>query len=130
MIGVLIASHSSQAAAGIAEIASQMSGGTCVRGVGGNDAGGLGSSAPMIFEALSDMLLLCEHVVLIPDLGSSVLSSLAAQGMLSEEEAKRVRIVDAPVMEGAVVAAIEADAGGNVEDVINSAEEARNMEKL
>ena len=130
MIGVLVVSHSAQAAAGIAEIASQMSGGACVKGVGGNDSGGIGSSVPMVFEALSEMLSLCDSVVMIPDLGSSVLSSRAVLEMLDEADFKRVRVADAPVLEGSVVAAIEAGAGSSMEDVLNSAKEARNMEKL
>ena len=115
MIGILVVSHSAQAAAGIVEIASQMSGGACVKGVGGNDSGGIGSSVPMVFEALSEMLSLCDRAVL---------------DMLDEADAKRVRIADAPVLEGAVVAAIEAGAGSSMEDVLSSAKEARNMEKL
>ena len=130
MIGVLVVSHSAQAAAGIVEIASQMSGGACVKGVGGNDSGGIGSSVPMVFEALSEMLSLCDSVVMIPDLGSSVLSSRAVLEMLDEADFKRVRVADAPVLEGSVVAAIEAGAGSSMEDVLNSAKEARNMEKL
>ena len=130
MIGILVVSHSAQAAAGIVEIASQMSGGACVKGVGGNDSGGIGSSVPMVVEALSEMLSLCDSVVMIPDLGSSVLSARAVLDMLDEADAKRVRIADAPVLEGAVVAAIEAGAGSSMEDVLSSAKEARNMEKL
>ena len=84
----------------------------------------------MVFEALSEMLSLCDSVVMIPDLGSSVLSARAVLDMLDEADAKRVRIADAPVLEGAVVAAIEAGAGSSMEDVLSSAKEARNMEKL
>jgi dihydroxyacetone kinase DhaKLM complex PTS-EIIA-like component DhaM len=76
VIGILVVSHSAKAAEGIAEIASQMSGGIVpVRAVGGTEEGGLGTSVPGIVEALGGLLDTAEGVVLVPDLGSAVLSA-------------------------------------------------------
>jgi PTS hybrid protein len=41
-----------------------------------------------------------------------------------------VRLADAPLVEGAVAAAVAASAGLSLDDVIRAAEEARNVAKL
>jgi dihydroxyacetone kinase phosphotransfer subunit len=132
MIGILIVSHSEDAARGIAQIAAGMSGAgddVPIVGVGGNDEGGLGVSVPKIFEALADMLPRCDGILIIPDLGSSILSSRGAIGMLSPEEASKVLIADAPVLEGAMLAAVEASADSDLAAVAGSASEAKNLKK-
>jgi len=79
MLGLLIVSHSEDAARGIAQIASEMSGGNLeILGVGGNDDGGLGVSVAKIHDALSLLLPKTDGILIFPDLGSSVLSSLGA----------------------------------------------------
>jgi dihydroxyacetone kinase phosphotransfer subunit len=133
MVGILIVSHSEAAALGIAQIASGMSGsgGVCVpiAGVGGNEDGGLGVSVSKVADALVDMLPRCDGVLVIPDLGSSILSSRGAIGMLSPEEAAKVVIADAPVLEGSMMAAVEASVGSDIAAVAKTASEARYLKK-
>ncbi|EHM09397.1 dihydroxyacetone kinase, phosphotransfer subunit [Thermanaerovibrio velox DSM 12556] len=129
MIGILVVSHSSKAAEGIAEIASAMSQGAVpVLGVGGNDDGGLGTCVPAIYEALLDLLGRCDGVVVVPDLGSAVLSARAAIGMLGDE-ASRVVIADGPVLEGAMMGAVQASVGSSLAEVERTVREARDLEK-
>lgn len=133
MVGILIVSHSEKAAEGIAEIAIGMSSTgrrLPIVAVGGNDHGGLGVSVTKVYEALAAMLPKAdEGVVILPDLGSSVLSSRAAIEMLSPDDAKKIVIADAPVLEGAMVASVEASAGSSLEEVLEAAKEARNLNK-
>ncbi|WP_300526618.1 dihydroxyacetone kinase phosphoryl donor subunit DhaM [Aminiphilus sp.] len=130
MIGICVVSHSAKAAEGIAEIASQMSGGIVpVRAVGGTEEGGLGTSVPGIVEALGGLLEKAEGVVLVPDLGSAVLSARSALEFLGDD-AKKVLIVDAPVLEGAMMASVEASIGSSLERVAQVAGEARLLSKL
>jgi PTS hybrid protein len=130
VIGILVVSHSAKAAEGIAEIASQMSGGIVpVRAVGGTEEGGLGTSVPGIVEALGGLLEKAEGVVLVPDLGSAVLSARSALEFLGDD-AKKVLIVDAPVLEGAMMASVEASIGSSLERVAQVAGEARLLSKL
>ena len=49
---------------------------------------------------------------------------------LLEEEDISIRIADAPIVEGAVAAAVEANCGSSLEDVIRAAEETRDFRKL
>jgi PTS hybrid protein len=130
VIGILVVSHSAKAAEGIAEIASQMSGGIVpVRAVGGTEEGELGTSVSSIVEALGGLLEEAEGVVLVPDLGSAVLSARSALEFLGDD-AKKVLIVDAPVLEGAMMASVEASIGSSLERVAQVAGEARLLSKL
>ncbi|MDR0648213.1 MAG: PTS mannose transporter subunit IID [Synergistaceae bacterium] len=133
MVGILIVSHSEDAARGIAQIARAMSvagGDMQIVGVGGNDDGGLGVSVAKISEALTEMLPKCDGILILPDLGSSVLSSRSAVGMLPDEEATKIVMTDAPVLEGAMLASIEASTGADLPAVAKIAQEAKNLKKI
>ncbi|MDR1966018.1 MAG: PTS mannose transporter subunit IID [Synergistaceae bacterium] len=132
MIGILVVSHSEDAAKGIKDIAVGMSGAgdsVLIEGVGGNDSGGLGVSVGKIFDALSAMLPKTEGVLVVPDLGSSILSSRSAIELLPPEDSSRVVMADAPVLEGAMMAAVEASGGSDLAAVADSAMDARNLQK-
>lgn len=130
MIGLFVVSHSREAAAGIVDIARQMSGGTVpILGAGGNEEGALGTSVPAIVEGLSALLEEAEGVVVIPDLGSAVLSARSALEFLGDA-AERVALADAPVLEGTMMASIEASVGSPIERVVQVAEEAHGLKKL
>ena len=68
-------------------------------------------------------------VVILPDLGSSVLT---VRALLSDSDdlTDRVAVADAPFVEGAVAATVTAAAGGDVKAVLTAAEEARHARKL
>jgi dihydroxyacetone kinase DhaKLM complex PTS-EIIA-like component DhaM len=101
-----------------------------VVGVGGNEEGGIGTSTGRIYEALLDLLGECDGIVVLPDLGSAVLSAKAALDFLEEEQKSKVLIADAPVLEGAVMAVVEASTGSSLEKVKQVAEEAHSLKKL
>ena len=65
------------------------------------------------------------------DLGSGVISSQAAISMLEEPLKGKVRIADAPILEGAVGAAVESasDAHSSLESVVAAAEASRQLHK-
>ena len=130
MIGILVVSHSGEAASGIARVARETSGSKVdVRGVGGNEDGSLGVPVPPVFDALTEMLGQNDGVLILPDLGSSVLSSRSAIALLPPEDASRVAIANAPVLEGAVLASVEVSIGSLLEKVEATAVEARNLDK-
>jgi dihydroxyacetone kinase DhaKLM complex PTS-EIIA-like component DhaM len=132
MVGVLVVSHSADAAKGIRDIAVGMSGdarGAFIIGVGGDGEGGLGVSVSRIFDVLRDMLSKTDGVVIVPDLGSSVLSSRAAVELLDPADAARTVIADAPVLEGAMLAVVEASIGSDLAAVAKCAIAARDLRK-
>ena len=127
-VGIVLVSHSAALAEGTAELAGQIGGGSVViAAAGGTDDGGIGTSIARVREAV----LRAEAgagVVILPDLGSSVLT---VRALLAEEDFPGpVALADAPFVEGAVVATVTAAAGGDVKAVLQAAEEARHARKL
>jgi len=129
MIGLLIVSHSGQAAAGIREIALEMGGEEeTIAAVGGDPDGGIGTSIDEIQAALADLLEVTDGVVMLVDLGSAVMNAETAIEMV---ESDAVVIADAPVLEGALNAAASATSPkATVESVRESAEDAADISKL
>lgn len=128
MVGVLIVSHSKKAAEGIYELAVQMAGNDHrVVAVGGMEDGSIGTDALRIKEGI-EQANGGEGVVLLADLGSGILSSQMAIDLLEEDIP--VQIADAPILEGAISAAVQAAIGGNLKEVIEAAELAKQVSKL
>jgi len=126
MVGLVVVSHSQTAADGIAEVASEMGGETRIEAVGGDGKGGFGTVADDIEGAIEDADD-GDGVVVLVDLGSAVMNAEVAIEM-SDTEAV---IADAPVLEGAVNAAVAATSEkATVESVREQAEAARGVEKL
>jgi dihydroxyacetone kinase phosphotransfer subunit len=129
MVGIVIVSHSSKAAEGIKELAAQMSGGSqSIIAAGGMWDGSIGTDAVKIKEAI-ERADSGEGVVVLVDLGSSVLSSSMAIELLDDSIGKRVRIADAPILEGAIIAAFQASIDDTLDNVLAAAEESRSMLK-
>jgi phosphocarrier protein FPr len=63
-------------------------------------------------------------VLVVMDLGSAVLSAEAALELLDEGRGERVLLCDAPLAEGAVIAAVAAGSGASLEDVAAEARRA------
>ncbi|MEQ4716068.1 phosphoenolpyruvate--protein phosphotransferase [Nonomuraea sp. B19D2] len=124
MVGLVLVAHSAGLAAEAAALARGIAGaGTPVAAAGGTADGGLGTSVDLIEAALRSVDQ-GDGVVLIPDLGSSVLTA-----RLLEEDG-RVVVADVPFVEGAIAAAVAAAAGVPLSDVLEAAEEARTYRKL
>ena len=104
MVGILIVSHSKKAAEGIYELAVQMAGEDHrVLAVGGMEDGSIGTDAIRIKEGI-EKADDGDGVLLLADLGSGILSSQTAIDLLEEDI--KVEIADAPILEGAVSAAV------------------------
>jgi PTS hybrid protein len=127
MVSLLIVSHSAQLAAGVREFASQVAGGKVrIVDAGGTADGALGTSVDRIQDGLRQVVSPDGTLVLV-DLGSAVLSVEMAIEALG---ATRVRISDAPLVEGAYLAAIEASADSSLEETAAAALQAREMLKV
>ena len=128
MVGVLIVSHSKKAAEGIYELAVQMAGKDHrVVAVGGMEDGSIGTDAIRIKEGI-EQANGGDGVVLLADLGSGILSSQMAIDLLEEDIP--VQIADAPILEGTISAAVQAVIGGNLKEVVEAAELAKQVSKL
>jgi PTS hybrid protein len=129
-VGLVIVSHSAAIAGGLAELVAQVAGPDVpIVTAGGGPDGTLGTDGGRVLEALRAVGNGSGAVVLV-DLGSSVLSVRAALGELSDDEAARIVVADAPLVEGAIAAGVTASTGASLAEVAGAAEEARNVAKL
>lgn len=129
MVGIVIVSHSAKAAEGIKELAEQMAGvKDSIIAAGGLEDGSIGTDAVRIMEAIKKADA-GDGVVVMVDLGSAVLSSSLAVELLGGSAGERVKIADAPILEGTIVAAVQASIGDCIGDVLAAAEESRNLLK-
>ncbi len=130
MVGIVIVSHSAKVADGVKEMAEQMSQGRVpIAAAGGVDDETMGTNAERIFAALQEAYS-PDGVLVLMDLGSAVMSAQMAIEMLDEEKRGLVRMSDAPLVEGAIVAAVESSLGRTLEEVNKAAEAAGNMRKI
>lgn len=122
-VGLVFVSHSAQIAAGLVELARQMAGSVALVAAGGTDDGEIGTS----FDAVSAAIDEADSgagVAVFCDLGSAILTAETALDFLDDELRARVRIVDAPLVEGGVAAAVAAESGATLDAVVAAGESA------
>ncbi len=122
-VSLVIVSHSVDVANGAADMVRQMVGDEVkVESCGGDPAGGLGTDAGKILAAIKRVYS-DKGVAILVDLGGAETNSEMAIEMLDEAMAANVRICDAPIVEGAIMAATEAAGGASLDIVRATAEE-------
>lgn len=129
-VALVIVSHSARLAEGVVELAGQMTHGNVqLIAAGGTDDGSLGTSLNKVVAALNAVDS-PDGVLVLVDLGSAGLIAEMAREQLDDDRRSRVCISGAPLVEGAVVAAVEASVGSTLPDVMATAERAMAIEKL
>jgi phosphoenolpyruvate---glycerone phosphotransferase subunit DhaM len=127
VVGIVVVSHSSELAEGLAALAAQMAGPDVrIEPAGGLPDGSLGTDEDRVRAAIrtADQ---GSGVVILGDLGSAILT---VRHVLERHRNGHVRLVDAPIVEGAIAAAVTASANMPLDDVARSAEDARGAGKL
>lgn len=110
MIGIVIVSHSPLIADGTKELALQMADPSLkIMAAGGTSDGKLGTDMKKIKSAI-EKVNGPEGVLILTDLGSSVLTTEMVIDMMDDDDKdiSKIQIANAPLVEGAVVAAVEA----------------------
>lgn len=124
VVGLVIVSHSADVAKGTTAMVRQMVGEDVPTAfAGGDPAGGLGTDVGAIKTAIEQVWSEAGVAVLV-DLGGAEMNAEMAIQMFSSQQRARIRICNAPVVEGAVVAAVEASAGSSLGEVCVTAESA------
>jgi len=122
-VGIVIVSHSADVARGTALMVEQMVGREVPLGwCGGDPDGGLGTNVEAIMAAI-DKAWSEKGVAILVDLGGAETNSEMAVEMLQPERRGRVVVCNAPIVEGAVMAATEAAGGSSLDQVRAVAEE-------
>ena len=122
-VGIVIVSHSPKVAEGAADMVRQMVGSSVrVAHTGGNSEGGLGTDVAAIMAAI-DHAWSEAGVAILVDLGGAETNSEMAIEMFDADRRDRVVMCNAPIVEGAVIAATEASGGSPLDLVKRAAEE-------
>lgn len=131
MVGIVIVSHSWKIAEGVCDLAREMANGhERIIPAGGLEDGSTGTDTEKIADAIVEADT-GEGVVILADIGSAIMSAESAIELLEEEERGiNAVIADAPIVEGAVCAVVEACGGGSMESVLSAAEESRDANKF
>lgn len=133
-VALVLVSHSTYLARGVAELAAQMAPDVVIRTAAGGPDGGLGTSFDTVQAAIAAALDAAgaivpdaggspaAHggVVVLADLGSSVLT-VETVLELDESLAGSVVLARGPFVEGAVAAAVTAHGGATLDEVVASA---------
>ena len=122
-VGIVIVSHSRQLAEGVRELAVQMVQGKVSLAVAAgidDPKNPLGTDAIQVYEAIASIYN-DQGVIVLMDLGSALMSAEMAVEFLSEEQRKKVHLCEAPLVEGAIAAAVAAASGCNIQQVIAQA---------
>jgi PTS hybrid protein len=129
LVSLVLVSHSAMIADGLADLLAQVAGPDVpIVAAGGGPDGSFGTDGGKVHDALERAGK--AGAVVLMDLGSSILSVRAAMTELPDEVAGRLEIVDAPLVEGAIAAAVAASTGASLREVAAAAEEARTVAKL
>ena len=113
MVGIVIVSHSQKLAESVVELAALMAPNAPMAAAGGLEDGGFGTSFEKIETAIRSVYSQ-DGVVILMDLGSAVMTTEMVIEMFDPE---KVKMADCPLVEGAVVATIDAVSGMKLEEI-------------
>jgi dihydroxyacetone kinase phosphotransfer subunit len=129
-VSLVIVSHSTRLAEGVAELAGQMAQGkVAIAAAGGTSEGALGTSVDKIIAALHEVDG-PDGIIILLDLGSAVMATEMAVEAFGQAHRQRIVISPAPLVEGAVVAAVESSIGNSLQEVAEAAASAYDLPKL
>lgn len=111
MVGIVIVSHSSRLAESVIELAAMMAKDAPMAAAGGLEDGSFGTSFEKISGAI-DSVYSEDGVLVLMDLGSAVMTTEMVLELMPD---RKVEMVDCPLVEGAVVAAIDSVGGVDFE---------------
>lgn len=126
MFSIVIVSHSQKLAEGVVEVAKMMAHNVTVIAAGGKENGELGTSYEKIAAAINEVYT-DDGTAILMDMGSAVMT---AEIVLESMDERRLKLIDAPIVEGAILAAIEATAETSLEDLPEKMQQARDVRKI
>jgi phosphoenolpyruvate---glycerone phosphotransferase subunit DhaM len=127
VVGIVVVSHSAELARGVAELASQVAGPDVrIEAAGGGPGGSLGTDDGLVRDAIRRANQ-GDGVIVLGDLGSAILT---IRHVLERSGNGHAQLVDAPLVEGTVAAAVVASTGSDLAGVAEAAEVARGASKL
>lgn len=126
MVGIVVVSHSQKLAEGVVELARMMASDVHIAAAGGLEDGSAGTSFEKIEKAINEVYSE-EGVAVFMDMGSAVMT---AEMVMESMPDRKIEMVDCPIVEGAVVAALNAVVGSSLEEIKNQAVKAQEIKKI
>lgn len=126
MVGIVIVSHSQKLAEGVVEVSKMMAQDAPIAAAGGLEDGNLGTSYEKICAAVEEVYS-ADGVAVLMDMGSAVMT---AEMVLEDLDKPNVKLLDCPLVEGAVLAAVDSAGGRTLDEIAERVEESRTARKL
>jgi phosphoenolpyruvate---glycerone phosphotransferase subunit DhaM len=126
-VGIVLISHSPELVKGLEELLNQIQQSVPISAAGGTSENEIGTDVYKIKQAIESVYSE-KGVAILFDLGSALLNAEMALEKLAEFP--NVKIADAPLVEGAYAAVIQSGIGSGLDEVIASAEGAKNLQKI
>ncbi|MDM9384344.1 phosphoenolpyruvate--protein phosphotransferase [Chlorogloeopsis sp. ULAP01] len=126
MVGIVIVSHSKGLAEGVRELVVQMVQGKVSLAVAAgvdDPQNPLGTDAIQVYEAIASVYSE-DGVLVLMDLGSALMSAEMALEFFPPEQQTKVHLCAAPLVEGAIAAAVAAASGSDMQRVLAEAQAA------
>lgn len=126
MVGLVIVSHSQALAEAVVGFTRLMAADARIAAAGGLEDGSFGTSFERISQAIESVYSE-DGVIVLMDLGSAVMTT---EMVLEMMEDRKVAMADCPLVEGAVVASVDAVGGMRFEEILEDLERTWSMRKL
>ena len=126
MVGIVIVSHSQKLAEGIVEISKMMAETAPIIAAGGLDDGSLGTSYDKILAAVEEVYS-SDGVIVLMDMGSAVMTT---EMVLEDLNRPNVKMIDCPLVEGAVLAAVESAGSRSLDELSELIKDSRTANKF
>ncbi len=126
MVGIVIVSHSENIAKGVVELCRQMAPEVAMAAAGGLPGGEIGTDFERIYEAVQSVAS-PDGVAILFDMGSALMTT---EMVMEQFEDIPVKLVNAPIVEGAVVASVTAEGGASLDEVLEEAHGTYELQKL
>lgn len=125
---ILLLSHSKKLVDGLADLINELTGSQIRITTAGGDQE-LGVNPTMVLDAIDFIVESgSKEIIIFGDIGSAFISATAAVEMMSVDCV--VKIVDAPLVEGAIAAAMTLSIGSNIDEAIQAGQDAYKVTKL
>ena len=126
MVGFVIVSHSENLAKAIAELAAMMASDAPIAAAGGLEDGSFGTSFERIKTAIESVYS-DDGVLVLMDMGSAVMTT---EMVLESMPDKKIKMVDCPIVEGAVTGTVNSSAGLPLEEIVERLAETKEESKF
>jgi len=126
MVGIVIVSHSETLAKGVVELASMMAENAPMAAAGGLEDGSMGTSFERIQHAVESVYS-DDGVLVLMDMGSAVMTT---EMVMEDMPDRKIKMFECPLVEGAVVAAVESLACNSLDELAERAAAAAAMKKI